>query len=140
MARDREANPDRILGKVLWIRDLALMCRFDLEGNNGQITNAMKQRAAEGLKPWDDTIHDSSEHPQVRRMIKDHLEFYDTLVRIKGGGFMFKMNMASGDGNANIQLNGTGELCAQFLNKEHLDIFLSVIIDEEVKDYGTKYN
>ncbi len=138
MARDREENPDRLLGKFLWIRDLALMCRFDMERTGGQITDEMYARAQEGLRLWEDTIDDFSEHPQVRRMIKDHLEFYDTLARINGGGFSFAINMASNDGTSDVQLNG-GALNAHFVNRRHLDKFLSVIIDDEVKHYGTKY-
>jgi len=140
MARDREENPDRILGKFLWIRDLALMCRFELEQTQGMVTHEMNQRAKEGLSLWEETVDLSSDHPQVRRMIKDHLEFYDTLVKVLGEGFTFKMNLASGTGTADLHLNGAGELSAQFLNRRHLDKFLSVVIDEEVKDYGTKYH
>lgn len=140
MARDREQNPDRLLGKFLWIRDLALMCRFELEQTQGAVTQMMHQRAVDGLKLWEETIDKCSDHPQVRRMIKDHLEFYDTLVKVLGEGFTFSMNVASAPGTADIRLNGTGELKAQFLNRRHLDKFLSVVIDEEVKDYGTKYH
>jgi glycosyltransferase involved in cell wall biosynthesis/2-polyprenyl-3-methyl-5-hydroxy-6-metoxy-1,4-benzoquinol methylase len=140
MARDREENPDRILGKFLWIRDLALMCRFELEQTGGVVTPEMHGRAVEGLKLWEETLDKCSDHPQVRRMIKDHLEFYDTLVKILGEGFTFKMNITSGNGTADIHLNGVGELSAQFLNRRHLDKFLSVVIDDEVKDYGTKYH
>lgn len=139
MARDRETYPDRLLGKFLWIRDLALMCRFELEQTH-TISPKMMHRAKEGLKLWEETIDKCSDHPQVRRMIKDHLEFYDTLVKMTGEGFTFRMNMASGPGTADIHLNGSGELVAQFMNRRHLDKFLSVVIDEEVKDYGTKYH
>lgn len=140
MARDREENPDRLLGKFLWIRDLALMCRFDLEKTGGMVTQEMAQRAVEGLKLWEETLDNCSDHPQVRRMIKDHLEFYDTLTRVLNEGFVFKLNIASAPGTSQAQLDHNAELSAQFLNRRHLDKFLSVIIDEEVKDYGTKYN
>ena len=140
MARDREENPDRILGKFLWIRDLALMCRFELENTNGQVTAEMQHRAAEGLQLWEDTLDKCSTHPQVRRMVKDHLEFYDTLVKIIGQGFNFALNLASAPDTVPAQLDYSAELSAQFLNRRHLDKFLSLVIDEEVKDYGSKYN
>ncbi len=139
MARDREQNPDRLLGKFLWIRDLALMNRFELEQTGNMITPDMVARATEGLQLWEDTIDNCADHPQVRRMIKDHLEFYDTLTNCLGEGFIFKINLGSGDGTAVVNLNPTEELSARFLNRRHLDKFLSVVIDEEVKDYGTKY-
>jgi hypothetical protein len=142
MARDREENSDRLLGKFLWIRDLALMTRFELEQTGGMVTPDMQQRSVEGLKLWEDTIDNCADHPQVRRMIKDHLEFYDTLSRAVGNaqGFDFKINLGSGNGTAAVQLSPENELTARFLNRRHLDKFLSVIIDEEVKDYGTKYH
>ncbi len=140
MSRDREENPDRLLGKFLWIRDLALMCRFDLEQTQGMVTEMMQHRATEGLKLWEDTIDNCSDHPQVRRMIRDHLEFYDTLTRVLNQGFVFKMNFTSGQSGDQLHLDPNAELSAQFLNRKHLDKFLSVVIDEEVKDYGTKYH
>lgn len=139
MARDREANPDRLLGKFLWIRDLALMCRFEMEQTQGGITQDMQVRAVEGVKLWEECIDKNGAHPQVRRMIKDHIEFYSTLTSVLGEGFEFKLNLGSGDGNAAVHLTQDGELSARFLNRRHLDKFLSVVIDEEVKDYGTKY-
>ena len=139
MVRDREKHPDRLLGKFLWIRDLALMCRFDLEQTQGQVTQEMQKRAIQGLQLWEDTIDNCSHHPQVRRMVKDHLEFYDTLVKVIGQGFAFSINLASSS-NAQAPLDPNAVCSAQFLNRRHLDKFLSVIIDEEVKDYGTKYH
>jgi hypothetical protein len=139
MARDRKNNPTRLLGKFLWIRDLALMCRFDLESNGGMITTEMRARAQEGLKLWEDTLDNHGDHPQVQRMVKDHLEFYSTLTNVLDTGFMFKIKLCSTPGLSDIQLNGAPELSARFLNKRHLDKFLSVIINGEVENYEHKY-
>jgi hypothetical protein len=139
MARDRAKNPDRLLGKFLWIRDLALMCRFELESNGSYITPMMQTKAEEGLALWEDTIDNYGDHPQVRRMVKDHLEFYDTLVNVMDQGFVFKLRLSSGDAGVPVDLNGSPELSARFLNKKHLDKFLSLVIDDEVNDYEQKY-
>ncbi len=139
MARDRQKYPDRILGKFLWIRDLSLMCRFDLESNGGLVTPEMRQRAAMGLELWEKALDENGDHPQVVRMIKDHLEFYNTLTNVLDQGFEFKMKLASGLNGTTPQLATVPELSARFLNKRHLDKFLSIVINSEVKEYERKY-
>jgi glycosyltransferase involved in cell wall biosynthesis/2-polyprenyl-3-methyl-5-hydroxy-6-metoxy-1,4-benzoquinol methylase len=42
LVRDREKFPTRNLGKFLWLRDLAQMCRWEAEKNGGQVTPAMR--------------------------------------------------------------------------------------------------
>jgi len=139
MARDREDNPDRILGKFLWIRDLALMCRFELERNSGQVSPEMRENALIGLQLWEDTLDEDGDHPQTVRMLKDHLDFYDTLVNVIDEGFVFKFKLGSGKITPAPQLDQVPELSARFRNKRHLDKFLSIVIDSEVKCYEEKY-
>ena len=139
MARDREENPDRILGKFLWIRDLALMCRFELESNGGMVPPDMRERAMIGLELWEDTLDKDGDHPQVLRMVKDHLEFYNVLTSVMDQGFVFKFKLSSGLDESAPQLEQMPELAARFLNKRHLDKFLSIVIDNEVKSYDEKY-
>lgn len=139
MARDRKQYPDRLLGKFLWIRDLALMCRFDLENTRGGVTPQMVERARLGLTLWEETLSQHSDHPQVRRMVSDHLQFYDTLSRVMGRGFEFKLKLASGLNGSTPQLSQVPELSAFFFNKKHLDLFLSVVIDREVEHYEDRY-
>lgn len=139
MARDREENPNRILGKFLWIRDLALMCRFELQDNGARSTPDMRQKAMMGLELWEKALDEDGEHPQTIRMIRDHLEFYDTLVNVMDTGFTFKMKLSSGREASAPQLEQVPELSARFLNKRHLDKFLSLVIDSEVKCYEEKY-
>lgn len=38
MKKDRELNPERLLGKFLWLRDLVHLARYDIQKNNNQIT------------------------------------------------------------------------------------------------------
>ena len=139
MARDRETNPDRILGKFLWIRDLALMCRFELQTNGMQVTPELRAKAEMGLALWEETIDKNGDHPQTVRMIRDHLEFYDTLTNVMDEGFIFRMKLSSGKFVDAPQLEQMPELSARFLNKRHLDKFLSIVIDSEVKSYDEKY-
>lgn len=139
MARDREDNPDRILGKFLWIRDLSLICRFELEQNGGMVSHEMRQKAEMGLQLWEETLQTDGKHPQTVRMVRDHLEFYDTLVNVVDEGFVFKMKLSSGKYREAPQLEQVPELSARFRNKRHLDMFLSIVIDNEVCNYEEKY-
>ena len=139
MARDREQNPGRILGKFLWIRDLALICRFELEQNGMLVSPEMRQKAEMGIALWEETLLKDHEHPQTVRMVRDHLEFYDTLVNVLDEGFVFKLKLSSGKFADAPQLDQVPELSARFRNKRHLDLFLSIVIDNEVCNYEDKY-
>jgi len=140
MARDRQENPDRILGMYLWIRDLALMCRFELEQNGRMITPQMREQAESGLRLWEEVLDKYGTHKQTQRMVKDHLEFYDTLVNVVDRGFTYRMKLSSGAGPQAPELSQVPELKARFANRRHLDKFLSVVIDNEVKRYEEKYH
>jgi hypothetical protein len=115
------------------------MNRFELESNGGNITPEMQQRAILGLALWEDTLDENGDHPQVKRMIRDHLEFYDVLVNCMDRGFTFRFKWSSGPNTSAAQLAEVPELSARFLNKRHLDKFLSVLINDEVKSYEERY-
>ena len=51
MRRDREAYPTRTLGKMLWVRDLLHLARFDLE-RTGRLTPEIRGHAEEALGLW----------------------------------------------------------------------------------------
>lgn len=51
MQRDRAAYPNRTLGKMLWVRDLLHLARFDLE-RAGRVTPGIRARAEEALGLW----------------------------------------------------------------------------------------
>ena len=127
------------MSKFLWIRDLALMCRFELIDNGHMVSPEMRQKAQIGLDLWEKVLDEHSDHPQTIRMVKDHLEFYDTLVNILDQGFTFRVKLTSGMSVDAPQLDQMPELSSRFLNKRHLDKFLSIVIDSEVDRYDEKY-
>jgi hypothetical protein len=51
MRRDRAAHPQRVLGRFLWIRDLAHLNRFDQE-RGVPLGPALRERAQEALALW----------------------------------------------------------------------------------------
>jgi len=117
LVRDRERNPNRNLGKFLWLRDLCQMCTFDKEEGRGT-TNEMISRAKRGMEIFEEIL----EEPELFRMALDGLEFYSGLARVLGGGFEFDAQIDS------------HRVQGYFHNKSHLQRLLKLIIDEKVKD------
>jgi len=136
MVRDKEENPDRLLGKFLWVRDLALMNRWELESNGGQISQTIIERAQNGIDQWEEFVN----APVSGRMIVDSLEFYSELVAALGQdtGFNFALKLDSSKTNGQQQSNSS-EVKARFLKREHLDLVMKKIIDERTNSYESKY-
>jgi glycosyltransferase involved in cell wall biosynthesis len=134
LARDREKHPNRKLGKFLWFRDLAQMCRYEMEKNGGNVTPAMMERAKTGLKIWEELIEEKE-----LRMVVDGMEFYDILSRINGGGFEFAFALDSSKLNGGTHLERVKPISANFASKEHVLKLFNALAEERVKDYERKY-
>lgn len=133
MARDREKYPDRQLGKFLWVRDLSMMCRFELEGNGGRPTKYMMDRAEAGTKLFEELIDTADE-----RMLLDGLEYYTVLSTLLGGVQMnFQLALSKHAG----QLEGALPAPANgvFRNKEQALRFINRIFNERTRGYESKY-
>lgn len=134
LIRDRKENPERILGKFLWIRDLAQMCQWELENNGGRITETMFHRADEGIKLWSELL----EEGDVRIMV-DSLDYYSTLSRIKGEGFEMDLRFdTSIHGEARAET--VRPVHAYFHTKDHASRLMNAIFEERTKSYGGKYS
>lgn len=134
--RDRKLYPDRQLGKFLWLRDLAQMCRWELEGNGGQVTPVMQARAREGIKIWEELL-DANQLRLITEL--DNLGFYTTLVEILGEGFHFgfKMDVSKLNGGANPD---RGPLCVgRFHSKEHAQKLFIKMLDDRTAKFDSKY-
>jgi len=75
MMKDRKENPDRVLGKMLWVRDLAQSIKFDIERGR-QLSQDMVHRAKEGVGLWRELLNDNL------RMAVDSLDYYSSLVTV----------------------------------------------------------
>lgn len=132
LVRDREELPDRRLGKFLWIRDLAQMSTFELEqGSN--LTTDMIERAKKGIKLWEELLND-----KALRMCIDSLPYYSTFSKMLGEGFNYSSKFDTSlaedlNYEKGIEITGT------FHSKKHLNKLLTQLLDEKVKDYGSKY-
>lgn len=89
LAKDREINPNRLLGKFLWLRDLAQMNAREMEINGGIVTREMMERYNEGRTMWDEIV--DSKHG---RLIRDALEFYSLLLSTVHKGFTATVSTA----------------------------------------------
>lgn len=136
LKKDREKYPARHLGKFLWVRDLAQMCRWEGERNGGNITPVMRARAREGIKLWEELLADR----QVKMLTDaENLSFYSTLVEILGGGFDFgfKIDASKLNGGAHVERQPT--FSGRFLNKDHAEKLFKILLDEKTAGYESKY-
>ncbi len=134
LARDREKYPDRILGKFLWVRDLAQMCKYEMEMNGGRVTQEMKLRADEGIILWEDLLNSGE-----LRMISDGMEFYSFLAQIKGNSFEFGFMIDSSKLNGGLHLAQAKPIQSHFVSIEHVNKLMQALTNEKVKDYDSKY-
>ena len=118
MVRDREAYPDRHLGKFLWLRDLSQMCGFELQRNGARITKEMLDRAKRGIAIFEELLT-----KDTIPMAIDGLEFYSRLVSLTGKGIEF---------NAEIE---SQRVQGQFQNVRHFEKLVDLIIKEKAKRY-----
>jgi glycosyltransferase involved in cell wall biosynthesis/2-polyprenyl-3-methyl-5-hydroxy-6-metoxy-1,4-benzoquinol methylase len=131
---DRKENPDRLLGKFLWLRDMAQMCEQEMRFNGGQISPAMIERAQEGIQIYEELLA-----AEEIKMLVDGLEFYSTLTRIVGVGFDFGFKIDASKLNGGVHLEQALPVQGHFLNRRHLDLFMDAIVDEKVKNYESRY-
>lgn len=106
LAKDREVYPDRILGKFLWMRDLAQMSRYETERNGGRVTDHSIEMAMEGIDLYMELMSKRSV-----RMVIDGLPFYSELVRLTGDGvkMSFSISVAPHYGTVNASSPITGD-------------------------------
>jgi hypothetical protein len=134
MQRDREKYPDRILGKFLWVRDVAHACQFHLEESGGRVIPEMQEAAQEAIDIWEELL----ETDQVR-MIEDSMRYYSLLSEVLGGDLSFAIRIGASRLNGGVNLMQEKEINCKFLSTEHLRLFTRKLINEKVKGYETKH-
>ena len=137
LVRDRETYPDRKLGKFLWLRDMAQMCGYELETNGGEVTLAMRKRAEEGVRMWEQLL-DAGEY----RMAIDGLDFYSTCVNIATNGqggvdIGFKLDASKLNGGPKV--DAQQEIRARFARREHAERLMLGILKERTNDYESAH-
>lgn len=134
LERDREKFPDRILGKFLWIRDLAQSVRYALERNGGRVEPWMRKAADEGIAVYDEVLRSGE-----LRIAIEALEFYSDLARLKGTGFDFAIAVDSSKLNGGVHLEKARPVIGHFAKQEHLDDLIKEIVKEKTEDFHSRY-
>ncbi len=133
LERDRKELPERMLGKFLWIRDLAQMCQYDIEDKCANPV-VFAARADEGIKLWEELLASGN-----MRITVDALGFYSTLVQIKGGGFDFGFSVDASKLNGGVHVDRAPIIQGHFLNKSHVAKLMLSIADDKLTDFDSKY-
>lgn len=133
MQRDRQENPDRILGKFLWIRDIAQSIQFALE-SGAEVNEGMYVQATEGITLWRDLMDCNT------RMAQEALKYYSFLVSIarpeKALDYSFSV-----DAKPAGMINGEDPdvYKGTFFDKEHATAFFKKIEGEKMTNLHSRY-
>ncbi len=134
MERDREAYPDRILGKFLWFRDCAQLITFKLRENGGRVTVGMQAQATKALALWDELLV-ADYHT---RFYEDAVEYYSVFVKVLGEGFNARIGVDACDRAEH--LNGDGHIIeATFRNHADMEKLFSLFARAKTKKFENKY-
>jgi 2-polyprenyl-3-methyl-5-hydroxy-6-metoxy-1,4-benzoquinol methylase/glycosyltransferase involved in cell wall biosynthesis len=95
MEKDRKKYPNRKLGIMLWVRDLAHIVRYERERNGGQVTQRAVAAAKEAIETWRSMLAWKDED-RTTRLVTDSLVYYSECVHaLQGGGIQMAINMAA---------------------------------------------
>ena len=135
MLRDRELYPERLLGKFLWIRDLAHLNRYAWE-RHGALTGEMHQRAGEAVALWRELLRDGHV-----RMAMDALPYYSEAVQLlTGEGIAFEIAMgASRNGLGDLNGSSPPSLRGCFLDTGDIRAFTEAMIQEKTRLFDERY-
>ena len=120
MIKDRELNPERMLGKYLWLRDLSLQCKYIAEQNGNQIDEHMRSLAKEGVEIWRGFL--TEDNPMFKRWLLEGLEFYSILSNVLGSDLHIKESVKIK--NRSIEFEGV------FANTQDYIKFMKLCLNE----------
>lgn len=127
-----EQNPDRVLGKMLWARDLAHSIRYNLEANGGVMTQELGARAQHIIGLWRELLDGGH-----TRMVIEIMPFLSEAVNFLGGGIEFEFGLKAKNLNGStIPDESVGGV---FANKDDINKLVSLLTNEAIKSYGEKY-
>jgi len=134
--KDHLKYPDRHLGKMLWVRDVAHMIKYELERTGGQPFANMHGMAQEIIAGWLELID-----LNASRMVVETLPYYSEAVSVLGQGglyFAFAHDMIMG-GNGNRPNPQAQQISGLFQSGDHIRKLTTMLIDESAKRYEGKY-
>lgn len=133
LVRDRKENPDRILGKYLWIRDLAQLCQYEIQAGNYD-PRTMEFRARDGIKLWRELVSDNH-----LRLAVEALPFYSDLCRLAGDGVDYGFKVGASKYNGGVHMDLEPEIQGHFAGFDDAILFMNAIARDKTKLYDTRY-
>ena len=135
MKRDREKNPTRVLGKSLWVRDLAQSIKFEVEAGVHE-NQSMHDRANEAIKLWRELLNDSS------RMAADTLIYYSSCVMLvhpkKCVNYGFSVKAQAVNGQL-MDMKDAPVHQGIFFNIDHAKTFFNKVEADYLENIGSVY-
>lgn len=137
--RDRKDNPERLLGKLLWMRDLSHMCMFIAEQTQGFVTDDMRRYAEEGIAIFENLLREAEDKPIAARMVRDGIEYYSNLVSVLGEGFEteFQLHCAKSFGQAKLEAGPRRK--GRFRTRDHFENYMRFCFDEQMSGFEKRY-
>ena len=136
MVRDRKENPDRMLSKFLWIRDLAHKNRFEMEQNGGNITGDMADRANEAIEMWRGLLNDGN-----ARLVIDSLPYVsecaDLVMQGKSLHFRFAVDLEVAGSGDNINGAAPRVIEGRTVNAEDMNALIAKLAKEKTDSIAT---
>ena len=135
LERDMEENPDRILNKFLYLRDMAQSVQFEAEQTGGRMTPAMVARCEEGIECFKEVLR--ADKP-VLRMIIDAIQYYSVCVSALQRGFDAEAQISVKRDDApalacQMQVKG------RFHDRETYETVMNKIQQESTKHYESRH-
>lgn len=137
MLKDHEFNPERELGRFLFMRDLIHLNRFDIEKGNASNPEIL-ERCKMALDIWESLLDQNK-----TRLAVDGLEYMTEAVNIlsNGKGVDFKIAIASsclgiGDDLKSESMKAVG---GKFLNSNHIKKFINLFAGEKIEKFDNNY-
>lgn len=132
LARDREELPNRLLGKFLWLRDLAQLTQYEMEAN-ALDTQALPKRIEDGIKLWLDLLESKN-----YRIVLDALPYYSQLAIMKGGGLDFSF-VVNANWMGEAKLDGVPKVEGYFADKAHALALMVGLAEDKLPDLDRRY-
>ena len=132
--RDREENPDRILGKMLFLRDLSHVARYQMERNGGQVTQHITEIAHEIILLYREVMKEGGV-----RMAIDSVQFYSHAVQLLGGGIKFAVALDATRGNGGPNLGDDKVVQGEFSDQGDIDTLVGLMVKDKTAIFGERY-
>lgn len=134
MKQDRIDYPDRILGKHLWIRDVAQSLQYTREAGR-PITKDLWDAARESVDLWRELVDLSP------RMAADVLPYYSQLVILVGDqqSLDYEFSLRAGPGVGRLNGAQATTHSGTFYNREHVRAFFDKVEHTQIEHLGSRY-